>query len=483
MSIITGKDYMARIDSLNNEIWIEGERVSGKLSEHPAFRGILKSKGELYDLQHDVTAGPLLTRLSPENNERFNFAFEQPTSKEALEKRREATQLWARKSAGTVGRSPDYVNTAIMTLGTSYELFKGRFSENIQRIFSDAMAHDLSFTHTFINPQVNRSFLNNEFTREIKKDNVIGAKVIDEMESGIVVHGARLLATQGGITDEILVLPVSGNFIDPSSAFGFSIPSNTPGVRFACRESYAKSEMNSFDYPFSSQFDEVDSVVIFDNVLVPWERVFVNKDLDSAGSIYSLTNLNTMLLYQAVCRQVIKTEFLLGLGISIANTIAITEYQHVHEKISEIMMSLEIMKSLLLKSEKEALQNLFGTMVPNAKPLMTAVIYYQKTYPRLVEILHLLGASGFISLPTEKDFDAPIGKDLEKYLQSKNDSAKDRVQLFRLAWDLTMSPFGSRQTQFERFFFGDSIRLSASLFNLYDRATFVKYVQSFLNEN
>jgi 4-hydroxyphenylacetate 3-monooxygenase len=122
-------------------------------------------------------------------------------------------------------------------------------------------------------------------------------------------------------------------------------------------------------------------------------------------------------------------------------------------------------------------------MVPNAKPLMTAIIYYQKTYPRLVEILHLLGASGFISLPTEKDFDSLIGKDLEKYLQSKNDSAKDRVQLFRLAWDLTMSPFGSRQTQFERFFFGDSIRLSSSLFHLYDRATFVRYVQSFIDDN
>lgn len=479
LSIITGKKYIERIDNLNNEVWIEGERVSGKISEHPAFKGIIKSKSDLYNLQHDQVAGRILTRSS-EKDDLFNFAFEQPTTREALEKRREATQLWARKSAGTIGRSPDYVNTAIMTLGTSHAYFKKRFSENILTIYSSALQHDLSFTHTFINPQVNRSLYNDEFKKQNNKEQVIGAKIIDENENGIIVHGARLLATQGGITDQLLVLPVSGNYTDPSSAFAFAIPSNSPGLKFLCRESYAKYQMNSFDYPLSSQFDEVDSVVVFDHVLVPWERVFVYKDLNTAGGIFGLTNLSTMLLYQSVCRQVVKTEFLLGLGESIAKTIGVTEYQHIQEKLSEIVMSLEIMNSLLYKSEAESLQNIFGTMVPNANPLMTALTYYQKTYPRLVEVLHLVGASGFISLPTEKDFNASIGKELDQYLQSKNSSAKERVQLFRLAWDLTMSPFGSRQTQYERFFFGDSIRLSSSLYQSYDKAAYVNYIHSFL---
>lgn len=480
LSIITGKNYIERIDNLNNEVWIDGERVIGKISEHPAFKGILKSKSELYDLQHDQVAGPILTRMSSKTKEYYNFAFEQPTTQEELVKRREATQLWARKSAGTIGRSPDYVNTAIMTLGTSHAFFKERFSKNIYSIFSSALQNDLSFTHTFINPQVNRSLYSDEFKNESDKANVIGAKVIDENESGIVIHGARLLATQGGITDEILVLPVSGNSTDPSSAFGFAIPSNTQGLRFLCRESYTQTDVNRFDFPLSSQFDEVDSVVVFDHVLVPWDRVFIYKDLNTATGIFSSTNLSTMLLYQAVCRQVVKTEFLLGLGESIAQTISITEYQHVQEKISEIIMSLEIMKSLLYKAESESLQNLFGTMVPHASPLMAALTYYQKTYPRLVEILHLLGASGFISLPTEKDFNSAVGKDLDQYLQSKNSPAKERVQLFRLAWDLTMSPFGSRQTQYERFFFGDSIRLSSSLYQSYNKANYIKYIQSFL---
>jgi 4-hydroxyphenylacetate 3-monooxygenase len=480
VAIISGKQYIERIDSLNNEVWIDGERVKGKFSEHPAFKGILQSKGALYDLQHDQATQSCLTRKSDQDNDLYNFAFEQPTTKEALAKRRAATQLWASKSGGTIGRSPDYVNTAIMTLGTSSAFFEDHFGENIEQLFINARQNDLSFTHTFINPQVNRS---PQYIEISDKEDIIAAKVIEENENGIIIHGARLLATQGGITDEILVLPVGGSTIDPAYVYAFAIPSNTPGLKFLCRESYAKHASSRFDHPLTAQFDEVDSIVVFDHVLVPWERIFVYQDMNAVTRVFTETNLNMMLLYQAVCRQVVKTEFLLGLGESLATTIGITDYQHIQDKLSEIIMILEIMKSLLFSAEANAEKNRFGTMVPNATPLMVAQNYYQKTYPRLVEYLHLLGASGFISLPTEKDFNSAIGGDLDQYLQAKNAPAKERVQLFRLAWDLTMSSFGSRQTQYERYFFGDPIRLSSSLYQLYDKTDFVKQIDDFLKEN
>ncbi|WP_227936757.1 4-hydroxyphenylacetate 3-monooxygenase, oxygenase component [Alkalihalobacillus deserti] len=481
MAIVTGKQYMQRIDKLNNEVWIKGERVKEKLSEHPAFSGILNSKAALYDLQHNPEMAELLTRTDDTKNDLFNFAFEQPTTKEELRKRRIATQFWARKSGGTIGRSPDYINTAIMTLGSSHSFFNEPFSKNIQHIFEHAKKKDLSFTHTFINPQVNRSPHYLEFSNE--NENIIAAKIIKETKEGIIIHGARLLATQGGLTDEILVLPVGGNQADPSYAYAFAIPSNTPGLKFLCRESYADTATSKYDHPLTTQFDEVDSVVVFDHVLVPWERVFLYQDLTAVGKIYTEPSVNIMLLFQAVCRQVVKTEFLLGLSESLATTIAITDYQHVQEKISEVIIALEIMQSLLYTAESEAKSNRFGTMVPHAKPLMVASSYYQKTYPRLVEILHLLGASGFISLPTEKDFNSEIGKDLEQYLQAKNAPAKERVKLFRLAWDLTMSSFGSRQTQYERFFFGDPVRLSSSLYQSYDKTAFTQQVTAMLNQN
>ncbi|WP_017725910.1 4-hydroxyphenylacetate 3-monooxygenase, oxygenase component [Halalkalibacterium ligniniphilum] len=477
--MITGQEYVDRIDGLQNKIWIEGEQVTGKLSEHPAFRGILKRKAALYDLQHNTSYQDLLTRQSSETNERIGFSFEQPTSKKMLKKRRLATQCLARMSAGTMGRSPDYLNTAIMTLGTSHTFFEEPFQWNILSIYEQAKKQDLSFTHTFINPQVNRSTHYVEYS----DDNIIAAKVIDETDKGIVIHGARLLATQGGLTDQILVFPAGGNFVEPAFIYGFAIPSNTPGLKFICRESYAKHASNTFDHPLSTHFDEMDSIVVFDHVLVPWDRVFLYQNSRLAGQMYQETQLNIMLLFQAISRQAVKAEYLLGIGDLLAQTIQITDYQHIQEKISELIMTHEIMKSLLISAETNATKNKFGTMVPDPKPLSVACSYFQKTYARLVEILHLLGASGYISLPTEKDFDSAIGKDLDQYLQAAGANARDRVQLYRFAWDLTMSAFGSRQTQYERFFFGDPVRLSCSLYHAYDRKACIEQVKAFLKDD
>ncbi|MCD8509393.1 MAG: 4-hydroxyphenylacetate 3-monooxygenase [Bacillus sp. (in: Bacteria)] len=453
MGLINGKNYIDRIDKMGNEVWIQGERVSGKLSEHPAFQGILKTKAALYDMQFEKDFEGILTDTSL-SGEQINFAYHQTKSVADLVNRREATQLWARKSCGTVGRSPDYINTAIMTLGAATTFFQESYGKNVSAMYEYAIRNDLSFTHTFINPQMNRSpgYWQYDFFQEMTKGDIVAARVVDEGPDGIVVHGARLLATQGGITDEVLVLPTGAAAADPSYAYAFAIPSNTKGLKFLCREPYAPSVANHFDHPLTAQFDEVDAVVVFDEVVVPWERVFIYKDPDRAAAVYSDTNLNMMLLFQAAARQVVKTEYLLGIGEAVAESIGIKGYQHVQEKLSEIIVTLEVMKSLIYRGENKAFMNDFGLMVPEKIPLMVASNYFQKGYGRLVEVLHLLGASGFISLPTEQDFQSAVGKDLEQYLQGRGAGAKERVALFRLAWDLTMSPFGSRQTQYERFF-------------------------------
>ncbi|WP_433747130.1 4-hydroxyphenylacetate 3-monooxygenase, oxygenase component [Falsibacillus pallidus] len=477
MGIVTGAEFIRRIDQLNNEIWINGEKVQGKISEHRAFKGILKSKASLYDMQHLPEHRELLTFKTTQGST-ANFSFKCPVSKQDLIERRKATELWASSNAGLMGRSPDYINSAIMTLGAASGLLATNntdFGKNIKNLLENAIENDLSITHTFINPQTNRSV--SYFEGE---DDVIAARVVDETPEGIVIKGARLLATQGGITDELLVLPAGGNFIDESYIYGFIIPSNTPGLKFLCRESFVYSN-SSFDHPLSTRFEEIDSVVVFDNVLVPWDKVFLYKDLNVAFAMSQEVDMFTLLSYQAVTRQVVKTEFLLGLAEQMIQTINIGEHQHVKEKCSEIIVNLEIMKALLLASETNCSFNEWGMMTPEANALNAAIIYYPKIYPRMVEILHLLGASGLISIPGEKDFNSEIIRpELDKYLQGAASTAEERVKVYRLAWDLTMSAFGSRQTLYERFFFGDPIKLSTSLYNGYDKNRYVEMVKEFL---
>ena len=162
------------------------------------------------------------------------------------------------------------------------------------------------------------------------------------------------------------------------------------------------------------------------------------------------------------------------------NTINVGEYQHIHEKITEVISGLETLKALLLTSEVNAKLDKWGTMVPDFPPLYTAILMYSRLYPRFCEILQQIGASGLVLIPSEVDFLADIKDDLETYLQAANANANDRVKLFRLAWDISMSAFGSRQSLYERYFFGDPVRLASSIYQNYDKDPSMSLVDTFL---
>jgi 4-hydroxyphenylacetate 3-monooxygenase len=477
MGIITGDGFIERLDRLGNEIWLDGERVKGRISEHPAFKGIIRSKAALYDLQHDSKLNDELTYVSQQKGERMGLSYLQPKTIEDLRKRRRMMEHWARCTHGLMGRSPDYMNTAVMSFSASASLLDGKencFPDNLHSLYKRAAEQDLSFTHTFINPQINRSQLHLGYS-----DKPISAKVIERNDKGIVIKGARLLATQGGLTDEVIVMTSPRFFLEEDEAFAFSIPSNTKGLKFICRQSFVGGE-SSFDHPLSSKYEEMDSIVVFDNVLVEWDRVFFYDNVEVAEEFKTCSSFHTFAYHQVVTRQIVKTEFILGLAELLVETINVSEYQHIQEKLSEIVIGLETMKALLEKSENDASIDQFCYMRPSMIPLQVVSNIFPRIYPRFTEIIQLIGASGMITLPTEKDFHSKLRGDLDMYLQGATKNAEDRVKLFRLAWDLTMSPFGTRQTQYERYFFGDPIRLSSTLYKNYPKDKYVEEINRLL---
>ncbi|WP_099159167.1 4-hydroxyphenylacetate 3-monooxygenase, oxygenase component [Virgibacillus ndiopensis] len=478
MPIISGEDYMNRINKLKSDIWIEGKRIEGKISEHKAFKGVMKSQAALYDLQHTKSIEDIMTYDSPSSGEKVGTSYLIPKTKEDLLKRRKMIQEWAKVNGGLMGRSPDYMNTILASFAASVDLLKGEkncFPENLLSFYEYARENDLSFTHTFINPQVNRGKF---YFEDDEEDEIITAQVVEKNKDGIIIKGARLLATQGGITDEILVFSTVG--ADEAHSYAFSIPSNTKGLRFICRESFVYKD-SEFDHPLSSRFEEMDTVIVFNDVLVPWDRVFYYDNPRITGKFFTESLFFPLTLHQIVARQVTKTEFVLGIVQSLVDTINIGEYQHVQDKVSEIILARETMKAFLIASEHQAKQDVNGTMVPDLNTLYAAINTFPKIYPRFSEIIQSLGASGLVSIPTEKDFKSEIKGELDLYLRAATKKAEDRVKLFRLAWDLSMSAFGTRQTLYERFFFGDPIRLSQSLYMNYKKDKYVENVHRFLN--
>ncbi|AXI00376.1 4-hydroxyphenylacetate 3-monooxygenase, oxygenase component [Sporosarcina sp. PTS2304] len=476
MGAISGSQFIKRIDHMQTEIWLDGQRIQQPISQHPAFKGIMKTKASLYDLQ--LVNLESMTFTSPKTKERVGLSYLQPKTVDDLRRRRNMMEQWARTTYGLVGRSPDYLNSVIMSFASSAYHFIGKencFPAHIQALYERARDQDLSFTHSFVNPQVNRSQSYFEMSAE-----PISAKIIGTSDEGLIVKGAKLLATQGGLTDEVLIFSAPRFLGDPDEAFAFSIPSDTKGLRFICRESFVGGE-SSFNYPLSSRFEEPDSIVVFDHVIIPWDCVFFYRNVEVAADFFSVSSFHPFAIHQVLTRQIVKTEFILSVAQKVVQTINIGEYLHVQEKLSEIILGLETLKALLIRAEQEAALDSWGYMRPSLQPLQAASALSSKIFPRFSEIIQLIGASGMIALPTEKDFHCAIEPDLEKYLQGASDTAENRVKIFRVAWDLTMSSFGTRQTQYERYFFGDPVRLASQLYQTYPKTTGLHMLDTLLD--
>ncbi|ADV67529.1 4-hydroxyphenylacetate 3-monooxygenase, oxygenase component [Deinococcus maricopensis] len=484
MGARNGQAFLDRLRQQPPTLYVDGARVEDPTT-HPATRNMARSLAGLYDLQFDPMHRDLLTY--EENGERYATSFMVPRTPEDLAKIGEAHRLRANYALGFLGRAPDYMNANVMAAGMASDYFEacegsgeigsGRnFGENMRRYYEYVRDHDLCLTHALTNPQVNRARMASELP-----DPYIALGIVRETEEGVVVRGARMLATLP-IADEILIFPstvIKENGDRSRYAIGFGLPTNAPGLSFQCREPFDTGR-DVEDHPLSSRFDEQDAFVIFDDVLVPWERVFLMYDMNLANQAYARTDAVLHMAYQVVNLKIAKTEAMLGVAQSIVNTIGSGQFQHVQGKVSELILTLEIMKGLEVAARAGATVNQYGVLTPARGPLDAARNYYPSVYPRLQEIIQLLGASGIIMMPGKADREGPMGPFIEKYLQAAGANAEERLRLFRLAWDMTLSSFGARQNLYEKHFFGDPIRMSSALYESYDKQPYVDRISAFL---
>lgn len=480
MGARTGKKYIEALDSTPREIWIEGEKVTKNVSQHPQFRAIVESIGHLYDMQHEPRLVETMTYVSPSSGDRVGMSFLQPKTQEDLQKRHSMMKLWADYSGGMLGRTADYLNSDLMALASAAKFFgrkDPKFGENVKKYYEFVRENDLLLTHTLIHPQANRAVGPGK-----QADPFLAARIADKNDEGVVIRGARMLATLP-LADEIVVFPstvIHGTAEDLPYSFGFGIPTGTKGLKFICRESFA--EESRFDHPLASRFDEQDAVVIFDDVLVPWDRIFFLEDVETANTLQEVSSGIVHMAHQVMIKDIAKTEFIVGVVSLIGDTIGINEFQHVQEKIARIIMLLESLRAMVRASEADAQLNQWGLLTPDYRPLNVGRNLFPRVYPSLRGVIQQLSASGLMALPTEKDMNGEMRFAIDKYYQGKNTSAEDRIKLFRLAWDIAGSSFGSRQELYERFFFGDPVRMAGALFNWYDKEPYKERVRRMLGE-
>jgi 4-hydroxyphenylacetate 3-monooxygenase len=454
-----GEQVLRRLREQPPTIWYRGKQVKD-VTTHPALKGGVATLAKLYDLQWEKPDVSLYD--SPSSGRKVARSFMMPKTHEELASISRAMKVWEDYTHGMMGRVPDYINRAMTGYAAAAAFLaegEPRFGENAVRYYEYLRENDLCLTHTLVPPQANRAVNTSR-----QADPYIAARIKEETSAGMVIRGARMLATLP-ISDEIMVFP--SNVLrspeeDAPYAFGFSIPNNTPGLRFICRESvdYGRSH---FDHPLGSRFDEMDAVVVFDDVFVPWENVFLHRDIKRCNEAYARTGAIVHMTHQVVVKNIAKSEFLLGLASLLASTIGAEVFQHIQEKLAEIWVNLETMKAFLRAAEADARLDEWGVMRPAWDPLDAARNLFPRLYPRMIEIIQQIGASGLASMPTEEDLKGPLVDDIRKYYQAARAEAFDRIPLFRLAWDASLSAFASRQVLYERFFFGDPVRMAGAL--------------------
>ena len=476
----TGQQYTANLRDNPAEVWIRGERIAD-VTTHPALAGGVRSVAALYDRQHDPALREEMLFPSPSSGDPVGMSFIVPRTEDDLLRRRRMMTRWAWVGCGMMARTPDFLNVSLAGWAGAADYFgqnRPEFANNVRNYFEFVRETDATLTHTLVNLQPRRS---NGVLDQL--DEQVALTVVKETDAGIIVRGSRILATLGPISDEIAVYPTRTHLLGPDAwrqAFSFSIPNATPGVKFVCRESFDYGR-SGFDHPLGSRFEEMDSIVFFDDVLVPWERVFLLGDVDMCNNYGIATQSTTHSGYQVVNRCVVKTEFILGLAQMMVDTLGSGDLPNIQERIAEIIIHLETLKACMRASEADAALNDWGMMCPAQGPITVGRALYPTTiYPRLAEIVQLLGSGNLMALPSEGDFDAPIGQDVQRYLTTDTADARERVRLFRLAWDVACSAFGGRQVLYERFFGGDPTRNALLLYRTYNRDGAKQRVREFL---
>jgi 4-hydroxyphenylacetate 3-monooxygenase len=476
----TGRQFIEGLKAQEREVWLGGERVRD-VTTHPGLAGGVQSLARLYDMQHDPALREVMTCASPTTGEAIGRSFDAPKTREALEARGRMMLHWAHATCGMMGRSPDFMNVTYAAWGAAADYFgekRPEFGRNIRRYVDYIRENDVTLTHALINLQRSRD-LSGMFNLE----EGTALAVVRETDAGIVVRGARILATLGPLSDEIAVYsPRLARHTDNHSPFAvhFAIPCGTKGLRFLCRDSFDLGRSH-FDHPLGSRFEEMDTIVFFDDVLVPWERVFLLYDVDRLNRTAPATQSATHSAHQGAAKNLAKCEFVLGVALLMTKALGNGHLPHTEERIGELMLTTELMRGCMRAAEADATLNQWGVMTPRVVTIESTRNLFMTAYPRMIEILHLLGSSSFLLTPSEVDFDGPLKDHIAQYLATDTMAAKERVKLFRLAWDVAGSAFGSRQVLYERFFASDPLTRARIMGALYDKDAVMDRVTAFLD--
>ena len=459
----TGQQHLKALRD-GRAVYINGQKVAD-VTEHDAFRNAVRSAASLYDFQ---AANADLMTFETETGARVNRAWQLPRSYGELVERRRALEAWAGTHYGFMGRSPDHVASCFGGMMMGIEVFRAYDAKRaaaLEDYFRYARDADLFLTYVIINPQADRSKPAHE-----QADEFLTAGIVDEDSTGLTVRGAKMLATSSVMANEVFVSCIQPLGLgDEKYAFSAAIPMNSPGLKVLSRKSYEQASPSVYDNPLASRFDENDAVLYFDDVKVPWDRIFIARDTAMMNKQFTATPAHVFQNYQCQIRLMVKLRFLLGLARRTADVNGVIAFPAVRETLGQLAAEAAMVEGLVYGMEAKG-NEAGGYFVPDRHLLYAAQVLTQKLYGKMIEAMRDLAGGGLIMLPSSaEDFANPeIAAIIAKTQQSPVASSQERVKFFKLAWDALGSEFASRHAQYEMFYAGATFVTRGHSFRTYD---------------
>ena len=440
-------------------VYVGGERVAD-VTSHPGFRGGARSLATLYDWKADPAQNGTLS--FEEEGDRYNMWFLRPRSREDLERRMRAHKLIADFSFGLFGRAPDHTGSTLTGLAMNPAVFDKigpGFGANILRHYDYTRRNDIFAAYAIVPPPGARD---PEFHAKHGTETP-GLRVVEERDDGVVISGMKMLATGAVYADEIWI----GNAhpVDPSrfmESITCAVPCNAPGLSLWSRKPFAAELARGFDYPLAARFDESDAIVLCERVCVPWERVFVHRDTEMTRHIYQQTPGQCLGNHQSNVRFWAKLGLLTGVLSRIAEASGTDKLPAVRDVLGR-MASLEAMIGGLVHGQIHAYENWPGGpehyVCFNRRIMYAALAWCTENHAAIVDMLRELTGGSIFQFPADASLfgDEALSRTFDAFWWAPNASARDRMKLYRLAWDLVGSEFAGRHLQYEKFYSGPGV--------------------------
>ncbi|MFT5438750.1 MAG: 4-hydroxyphenylacetate 3-monooxygenase [Alphaproteobacteria bacterium] len=448
----SGSEYLESLRD-GRRVYIGGEAVDD-VTTHDAFRNAAKTFAMLYDRKK---AEENLDVMSfEEDGERFSSWFLMPRTRDDLLKRTETHRRIAQWSHGLMGRSPDHVSSFVTGLAMKPDMFdaiRPGFGENIVNYYKYMRSNDIFATYTVLPPQGARK--PELYERAGMK--VPTLRVTAEDDVGVTLNGMKMLGTSAIFCNETWVgnlLPLAPDQLKESITC--AVPLNAPGISIWARKPFERYAVSEFDNPLAWRFDESDSMVIFEDVKIPWEKVFVHDNAEMSRGIYVQSPSHSMGNHQSNIRFDEKLKLIIGIAHKVVQSNGV---EHI-PAVQGVLGQLAAWQAGLEAMIQGQLQNI-EVVVPgyvnvNRRYMYAALHWCTTNYSQVCDIVRELLGGGPFQMPADISVlkDPEMRATFEEYWSVPGQSAIGRMKLLKLAWDLLGSEFAGRHIQYEKFYAG-----------------------------